>query len=149
MDKNHYLIHLSEGERTDFGRVDFEEQPEAQKVFSAIWELEGEVNNGGFEQYFQNCDSWAIAYAPRALRTIGASSCARIVERAIEVIAPLAPTREDRSRTLETMRNDGQELLNTLDSEFFAYPDNLTDLLFEYVCHHPEAFGPVPRGDIT
>jgi Domain of unknown function (DUF4375) len=131
MDKNHYLIEPSEGERTDFGRVDFEEQPEPQKVFSAVWELESEVNNGGFDQYFRNCDTGAVAYAPRALRTIGASSCARIVERAIEVIviAPLAPTREDRSSILDALGNGGQDLLNTLDSEFFAHPDNLTELL--------------------
>jgi hypothetical protein len=143
MDKNHYLIALSEDERTDFGRVAFAEQPEPQKVFSAVWELESEVNNGGFDQYFRNCDTGVIAYAPVALRTIGASSCARIVERAIEVIAPLASTRQDRSTALDALEDDGLGLLNTLDSEFFAYPDNLTELLFEFVYDHPESFGPV------
>lgn len=39
MDKNHFLINLSESKRTDFGRVDFAAQSEAQKVFSAIWSL--------------------------------------------------------------------------------------------------------------
>ena len=65
MDKNHYLIELSEGERTDFGRVDFEEQPEPQKVFSAIWELESEVNNGGFDQYFRNIGSGTLMQESR------------------------------------------------------------------------------------
>jgi hypothetical protein len=32
MNKNQFLIHLSEGERTDFGRIDFAEQGEEQKV---------------------------------------------------------------------------------------------------------------------
>jgi hypothetical protein len=33
--------------------------------------------------------------------------------------------------------------LSSLDEEFIAYPDNLTDLLFEYVASHPDAFGDV------
>ena len=37
MDKNLYLSRLSQDERTDFGRVDFGEQPEPQKVFSASY----------------------------------------------------------------------------------------------------------------
>ena len=39
MDKNKILIDLSESKRTDFGKVDFAEQSEEQKVFSAIWKL--------------------------------------------------------------------------------------------------------------
>ena len=93
MDKNLYLIELSESQQTDFGRVAFDEQPETQKTFSTIWELESQVNNGGFDQYFRNSETAEIGYAPTALRTIGALSCAKIVEHAIEVIAPLAPTR--------------------------------------------------------
>ena len=143
MDKSLYLSRLSQDERTDFGRVDFDEQPEPQKVFSAIWVLEGEVNNGGFAQYFRNWDIGEIAYAPKALRRIGASSCARIVERAIEIISPMAPTREERSRALDALDDDGQYVLFTLDAEFLAYPDDLTELLFAYVSDHPESFGPV------
>jgi len=141
MDKNRYLIQLSESEQSEFGRVDFAEQSEAQKIFSAVWELESQVNDGGFDQLFRYGDIDAIAHAALALRTIGASACARIVERAIEVIAPLGAMSEARSPTLEA--------LNTLDSEFFAYPDNLTELLFEYVSRHPQAFGPVPPEEAT
>lgn len=47
MDKNALLIELSESDRTMFGRVDFDQQPPDQQVFSAIWELENQVNNGG------------------------------------------------------------------------------------------------------
>jgi hypothetical protein len=34
-----------------------------------------------------------------------------------------------------------------LDNEFFAYPHNLTDLLFAYVSKHPEEFGTPPTAD--
>jgi hypothetical protein len=43
LDKNRFLIGLSESERTDFGRVDFDEQPFEQQVFSAIWALQRDV----------------------------------------------------------------------------------------------------------
>ncbi len=54
MDKNSYLIDLSESIRTDFGRVDFAAQSYEQRVFSAIWALESQVNNGGFVEFFDN-----------------------------------------------------------------------------------------------
>jgi hypothetical protein len=47
MDKNKFLIDLSESDQTDFGRVDFASQSDPQRTFSAIWELESQVNNGG------------------------------------------------------------------------------------------------------
>lgn len=135
---------MSESERTDSGRVEFAVQPEAQKVFSAIWELESQVNNGGFDQYFHNSDSDIIAYAPVALRAIGASSCAELVERAIQVIAPLPLTQNGRYEALDAAGDNGQDRLTRMDSEFFAYPDNLTELLFEFVRQHSDSFGPVP-----
>ena len=89
MNKNQFLIALSESTQADFGRVDFASQSDIQKTFSAIWELESQVNNGGFDQYFCNSDSDIIAYSPKALREIGATACAAIVESALQVIAPL------------------------------------------------------------
>jgi|SRR6266446_972052 len=54
MDKNGILIGLSESEKTKFGKEDSARQSLPQKVFSAIWAVESEVNNGGFSQYFSN-----------------------------------------------------------------------------------------------
>jgi hypothetical protein len=145
MDKNAFLIGLSETYSNALGGVPFSDQPQAQKVFSAIWELESEVNNGGFHQYFLNSDSEVIGYAPTALHAIRASSCAGIVERAIQVIAPLPPTQEDRYGVLEAQGEAAQNQLAVLDAEFYAYPDNLTELLFEHVRRHPAVFGLVPH----
>lgn len=144
MDKDGFLINLARSERTDFGRVAFAAQSEAQKVFSAIWELESQVNNGGFNLYFRNSDSDIIAYAPMALRAIGAPSCADLVGRAIALIASLPPTRDGRSSVLDAMSEEGKGRLAALDSEFFAYLDDLTEMLFKFVHQHPESFGPVP-----
>lgn len=144
MDKNSFLIDLSESERTEHGRVDFPRQQEAQKVFSAIWELESEVNNGGFEQYFRNSDSSNIAFSLAALRAVGAHACARITDSAIEVVSPLPATEQERDKALDALNAAQQAKLDAADARFYEYPDDLTKLLFDYVAKHPETFGPVP-----
>ena len=143
MNTDHYLIELSESELTDFGRVDFAKQSEVQRVFSAVWELESQVNNGGFDLYFRNGDSDIIGFAPAALNAIGATACARIVESAINLISPLPAAPEERCDALDALSEKQRDLLESLDSKFFEYPDDLTELLFAYVSKHPETFGPV------
>jgi hypothetical protein len=142
VDKNSYLIDLSE---TVLSR-DFQDQSDVHKVFAAIWALEGEVNNGGFSQYFWNSSGSTANYAPSALRRIGASKCALIVERALRVVShdPLPDDDNTRSALVDSLDDEANTRLESLDSEFFEYPDNLTALLFEFVRAHPEEFGPTP-----
>src|ERR1700712_1009598 len=96
MNKNRFLIQLSESTQTDFGRVDFFEQPKSQQVFSAIWALESQVNNGGFLQYFVSSDFDSARFAPTALHRVGAHACASIVERALDLLSlsPLLTSRK-------------------------------------------------------
>jgi len=46
MNKTGILIDLSESDKTRFRKGDFDAQSIPQKVFSAIWAVESEVNNG-------------------------------------------------------------------------------------------------------
>jgi uncharacterized protein DUF4375 len=145
LDKNNFLIYLSESVRTDFGKVDFEKQSVEQRVFSAIWRLESEVNNGGFEQYFQNDRGETVSFAPEALKRVGANQCAGIVDRAIRTLCgPSLPVNEGEWQTVVAGMSDGtRQNLNGLDREFYKYPDDLTELLFEFVSKYPKVFGPV------
>jgi hypothetical protein len=146
MDKNRYLIDLSGGVHTDFGRRDFAEQSEPQKVFSAIWALESQVNNGGFLQYFVSSDYDTAEFAPIALRHVGAHSCADIVHRALRTLTPtqLPDSQSACELLVDSLSDEDRERFDTLDAEFFAYPDNLTDRLYDFVAAHPESFGHVP-----
>ena len=146
MNKDHYLIDLSESERTDFGRFDFEAQSEEQKVFSAIWALESQVNNGGFEQYFASWDGDTAMFAPTALRAIGANKCAAVVENTLRTISrgDLPADQAKRQEIDESLSDEVREKLKEIDAEFFAYPDNLSDLLFAFVKSYPRTFGPIP-----
>lgn len=151
MDKNAILIHLSESDKTKFGKEDFAAQSTLQKVFSAIWAVESEVNNGGFSQYFQNDSCETVAFVVRALDIVGAPQTADICRRAIEKAFP-AGLPSDASAIASAAGNFSDETLEqleVLDSEFMAYPNNLTDLLFAFVTKHPEEFGELPKADNT
>ena len=149
MNKNRILIYLSESEKTKFGKQEFAEQSLPQKVFSAIWALESEVNNGGFSQYFLNSSAESASFVVEALEAIGAPKTASICNRAIITAYPagLPPTVETIRSVAADFPDEILEELESPDQEFFAYPHNLTDLLFAYVSVHPEEFGTLPKPD--
>lgn len=149
MNKNGILISLSESEKTKFGKEDFAQQSQPQKVFSAIWAVESEVNNGGFSQYFFNNSAESAWFVVEALETIGAPKTADICKRAITAAFPagLPQTLEAIQSVAADFSDQILEKLEPLDQEFFAYPHNLTDLLFDYVSEHPEEFGKMPKAD--
>jgi hypothetical protein len=51
---NHRLVKFSESPNIRFWRVDYDQLSFEERAFGLIWELESEVNNGGFHQYFWN-----------------------------------------------------------------------------------------------
>ncbi len=148
MDKNRILIELSESERTDFGKNAFPAQSVPQKVFSSIWAIESEVNNGGFSQYFMNAPE-TVPFVAEAMEVIGAPQTADICRRAVACAFPtgLPSTSKAISAAASDFSEEIKEKLNALDDEFFKYPHNLTDLLFAYVSKYPEDFGALPRPD--
>jgi hypothetical protein len=149
MDKNAILIELSESDLTKFGKQDFARQSLPQKVFSAVWAVESEINNGGFSQYFLNQSAETASFVAQALRTIGAPKTASICDRAVAIAFPAGlPDRMESIRsTASDFSDEVLEKLDGLDREFFGYPDDLTDLLFAHVRQHPEEFGALPEPD--
>jgi hypothetical protein len=147
MNKNEILIALSESERTKFGKEDFALQSFPQRVFSSLWAVESEVNNGGFSQYFLNISSETAAFVANALETIGAPRTADICRRTVEAAFPdgLPPTPDGISSLAAEFSEETIAKLDALDAEFFAYPHDLTELLYTYVSRHPEEFGTVPN----
>ena len=85
--KNHISIGLSGSPQTKFGK-DFASQSVPQRVFSALWEVESEVNNGGFAQYFVNNNAESAHFVVDALRMIGAPRTAGICQSAIAAAFP-------------------------------------------------------------
>ena len=146
MTKNEILISLCASEQTEFGRQDFALQSIPQKVFSSVWEVESEVNNGGFSQYFCNYSAETASFVVEALKTIGAPETAEICRRANECAFPNGlPTTVEATRSLATDFSEATlEQLDTLDAEFYSYPHDLSELLYSYVSRHPQEFGTIP-----
>lgn len=147
--KNHILISLSESDKTQFGKQDFASQSTPQKVFSSIWAFESEMNNGGFSQYFLSDSCEMAPFVAEALDSIGAPRTADICRRAITTAFPAGlPISPDAISAAATEFSDEvMQNLGSLDNEFFAYPHNLTDLLFAFVSKHLEEFGELPKAD--
>lgn len=133
MDKNEALITLSEQGR--FWKIAFEELSAPEQVFRAVWDLESDVNNGGFEQYYRNSSGDTACHVVRALTEIGARDAAGIVARANSAFPQASPPRDqgDREEQLEVIGPKNEDLWDSLDDEFLSYPDDLTELLYEYV----------------
>lgn len=145
MDKNRILIQLARSARSQYGKVAYDKQSKPQQVFSAVWGLEAQVNNGGFEQYFESSDGeMAVDTAP-ALRAIGAERAAEIVANAVAAFPGGGPPRDQdaRQRLIAAASSEVRAAWERLDQEFLKYPDDLTSLLYAWVKAHPEEFGEV------
>jgi Domain of unknown function (DUF4375) len=97
-----------------------------------VWDIEAQVNNGGFHQYVWNSTGRFAPQAPEALRSIGAQAIAGITDRALAALGPAVAWHDDDAR--RALLDDGvAETLEALSDAFLAYPDDLTALLYGFV----------------
>jgi hypothetical protein len=135
-DRNRSLIGLSENPNSAYMKIDFDDQTKAEQVFHLIWELEAEVNNGGFGQYFSNSSGEQAHQVVTALETIGADATADIARRAIEIVfGSESPARDTKRRQAMVAQLPPSKLeeLNECDDSFFRYPNDLTTLLYDFI----------------
>lgn len=109
-----------------------------ERVFRCVWELEAEVNNGGFTQYFFNSSGRHAPDAPAALRAIGAAATAVLVDAALELMGRGVSWGDDvrRQAAVERLEHGAGARLEALDAKFYACPDDLTVKLHAYVAKH-------------
>jgi uncharacterized protein DUF4375 len=113
-----------------------------QMVFYFNQELEREVNNGGFDQYFQNSSGRYANDTVDTLKLIGANGTAKILESAIEMFPDkIVPIDEDlREEIYQQINVKASEHWGKLDEQFFKYEDNLNELNMEFVKNNREYF---------
>jgi len=109
----------------------FTQLSERDQILVAIWGLEADVNNGGFDQYYFNGTGNLAWFAPTALRSIAAHRMAAIVEKANAMFGDAGPPpdRDERQDALFRITDVDEEAWEQLDREFFAYPDDIAGLL--------------------
>jgi|ERR1700690_178409 len=102
-------------------------------VAELIEALEGEVNNGGFDQFFYNSAGDNTADTILALEAIGAAKTADIVKRAAAKFPGGMPPKERFARQdvlLATLHSP--PAFEGLDHEFYDYLDDLAGLVKSY-----------------
>ncbi|UWY29966.1 DMP19 family protein [Flavobacterium sp. TR2] len=105
------------------------EQTNISSPTAYIEELEAEVNNGGFNQYFFNSSGQNCFETLKALKKNKKFKTAKILESAINLINPKKLPSEDlikklQNREVEELNDEKiNAKLELLDLEFYKYPD--------------------------
>ena len=115
---NIYAI-LGEDGMYDHGKV--ASLTPGQRGFYVTWILEGEVNNGGFNQYYYNTGGQLAGYGAEAFATIGAMKFAGLVKEAETIYADIKDDLEKyNDGTIESFSKSYENNpLNDLDTRFF------------------------------
>lgn len=114
-------------------RPDSLSQPE--KTICYIEDLEREVNNGGFDQYFVNSSGDNALETVDALRQVKSVKFLKILETAIHQFPDAKPPR-DRDARLEIMEgieDKTEPIWNALDDEFYRYEEDIYGLMIAYI----------------
>ena len=100
------------------------------EVLDLVWLVEGEVNNGGFDQFFFNSSGAESAKIVEALDLIGAHTMAAIVRRACAKFpGGMPPTDHDERWDVLTSLWPEQDAFDAETREFQDYPDDVGALL--------------------
>lgn len=120
-------------EKTSYGE-DVSKLNEVELTAYFMEELQAEIMNGGFDQYFFNSsgDHWEEAIL--ACEKIGAINTAELLRKAVQAYGcELPKDRDEREEAIESQANEGyDEELGVLDSIFYDYEENVDELIFEF-----------------
>lgn len=126
----------------------FELLTPGRRAIRLVADVDMEVNNGGFDQYYLNSSGDGAILAPAALRAFGFDKVAALVEQANSVFPKgkgPPQSRETRLNMLDSLSETATDKWNKLDSEFFdlpSYPDGALSEIpaLEYVLAHEAEF---------
>ena len=116
--------------------------PAGQRALVAIYVLTGEVNNGGFNQFFFNQQGNFAEEARDGFRLVGSEEHAAVVDAAMERVLNEMGALEHYwgQGTLDAfMKSYGHTTLGALDEQFYALPDAY-ELLDRYMRLNPREF---------
>lgn len=107
------------------------------------WSLDGEVNNGGFIQYFYNSSGIFAGDLIEALHNLKAFKTEKIASEAIDVYnkEKALHDRIKKDGSMESfMSSYGESELGRLDELFYKSGEDLSRLRIKYIRENPELF---------
>jgi hypothetical protein len=115
----------------------------SRQAIYVIWQLEAQVNNGGYDQFYFNSTGRYYAHVPDALMLVGATKFAALTKRANElhVAAQENAQRQDSTLVGSTALYD-DVLFDQLDNEFYALyaTEDLPQLQVDYIRRNKQDF---------
>lgn len=113
-----------------------------QKVALFIGNLEREVNNGGFSQFYWNSSGEFAQETVVSLQEIGAVTTANIVQKANNEFphGEVARSKEARIAIINGIEEKAETVWEQCDEEFYKYTDDLADLLAKFIRENRQAF---------
>jgi hypothetical protein len=111
----------------------FEGLSDDERMYFAVGLLDGEVYNGGFDQYLWNSSSTYYSYAERGLMELRADECLRLLHEAVDLAFRDRRFPEDGQERRSLLQSlEGPELsqaLERLDQAYWKDPDGLAERL--------------------
>ena len=113
-----------------------------EKSFYLVFQLEREINNGGFSQFFYNSSGDFANYTAAALREIGAEKTAKICDRALALFGGTVSNNRDERITMlnNTFTDENSEILSQCDNDFYEYADDLVELNYQFIMKNKNHF---------
>lgn len=129
------------GELCEYGNH-YNKLTEPQKLFYFNQNLEREINNGGFNQFFCNTSGENAHETILSLKAIGADKTSDILQKAIDQFPnKIVPkNRDERTEIVEQIEETANEVWDNLDQKFYEYEDDLNTLNIEYVKKNKDFF---------
>jgi hypothetical protein len=116
----------------------------AKQAIYVIWQLEAEVNNGGFNQFYYNSSGQFANIIPDALNMVGANKFSDLVERANAIYKrdydKITKYQDGSIKGFSKSYDDNA--LNDLDKEFFALykEEDLYKLQVDFIRRNKQQF---------
>jgi hypothetical protein len=107
---------------------------ETERRLCAAHGLDGEVNNGGFDQYFWNSTGNDAEAALAGLKDMGATAAAALLERAMAVFPGGKPPadRERRQEEMKQMESRSKPVWDQCDREYYDCKEDIDELCLAY-----------------
>ena len=137
---------LSEKQPTDYEK-EYEtvmSWNKSRQAIYMIWLLEGEVNNGGYNQFYFNSSGQFYKYLPEALRLVGAPKFAYLTEKAnMTFEKENAKITKYQDGTIEGFsKSYDDNPLNDFDTEFYELyqTENLQQIQVDFIRKNKKEF---------
>lgn len=117
---------------------------DSERVVRVIWEVDAQVKNGGFLQYFANPSGENVPHIVDAFAAIGDAEVVALIEQALAVFPDDVRWGDylHRSDCLDGLQPASLELLDSLSFRYYEYADEVMVLLNSFIqAHAPDIAG--------